>query len=63
MKARLLWFAKHLWSDRRFIFQSPIIWHNARAIWIQSDPDWITKMEPIELTDEEVRAFIEAINE
>lgn len=59
--SRILRFLRSVWFGRQFIVRSPIVWHNVRASWTQSDPAWREKMGPWDLTDEEFDKFMEAI--
>jgi hypothetical protein len=54
---RFVW---NLAVTRRLWLQSPVVWRNVRALWIQSDTDWMSKLEPLEVSDEEFEAMREA---
>jgi hypothetical protein len=58
MTRRLRRFAHALRAHRRLWLRSPVDFHNLRALWIQSEPGWIT-VNSTELTDEEWAAWIE----
>lgn len=62
MRDRVRRFAVALWQTRQFWLRSPVVWHNVRATWIQSDPGWLSKQPPLDLTDEEYDEFMAAIN-
>ena len=51
-------FLQALGAMRDLWLRSPIDKHNLKAMWVQSDPDWMSKFEPIELTDEEWEEYL-----
>jgi hypothetical protein len=62
---RVLHFLRTLARLRGIWLRSPVVWHNVRALWIQSDPEWFSKMraraEENPMSDEEYEKFMEAI--
>lgn len=60
---RVATFAKYVVRSRKDIFRSPVNWHNLRACWFQSDPDWFNKLQPVFESNEEAEEFIRAIED
>lgn len=58
---RLLHYVRLLAANRWMWLSSPLNTRNLRALWIQSDPDWLSKLDPIEMSDEEWAEFQEAM--
>jgi hypothetical protein len=58
---RLRRFLRMAYESRSLWLRSPVDRHNLRALWFQADPDWLSKLEPIDLTDDEWKMMQEAM--
>lgn len=57
---RALRFVRLLRLSRRL--RIPLTRHNVRAYWIQSDPDWLTKIpDTIQMTDTEWDEYLDLL--
>jgi hypothetical protein len=56
-------FVRWAYKGRRHWLRSPIIWHNLRALWVQSDPTWLLKAEQVVIGDNEYDEYEEAFQE